>query len=82
MQYIVCALYAYHHCRIKGYASKGSSIHANRGGGTSCVLPFSGFLWIFNVRLPTNDTASYHPTEVGGEELTTGLRIAVFYLYL
>jgi hypothetical protein len=57
-------------------------LFANRGGGTSCVLPFSGFLMIFNVYLPTNYTASYHPTkvEVGGE-LTTGLNQELSTLY-
>jgi hypothetical protein len=47
-------------------------LFANRGGGTPCLLPFSGFFLTFNVLLPTNDKLSQNSAEVGGE-LTTGL---------
>jgi hypothetical protein len=48
------------------------SLFANRGGGTSCVLPFSGFLIRFNVLLTTNDKILGVRGQVGWE-LTTGL---------
>ena len=47
-------------------------LFANRGGGTSCVLPFSGLFIRFNVLLTTNDKMSGVRGQVGGE-LTTGL---------
>ena len=41
----------------------------------SCLLPFSGLFFTFNVLLPTNDTLSQNSAEVGAELTTNFLRI-------